>query len=105
MVQEHHVAVLPVNHVSVLCMRLCVSGGFHTQYTYMIGPGVQPHGAPRPCKYFSRCESADLAGAIMLLVKSANDGNNLQFELTSWFEESGVSFKAIVWVVSRSLIQ
>ena len=32
--------VLPANHVNVLCMGLCISGGFHTQYTYMIGPGA-----------------------------------------------------------------
>ena len=44
MVREHHVAVLPANHVSVLCIGLCVSGGSHTQYTYMISPGAQPHG-------------------------------------------------------------
>ena len=46
-------AVLPANHVSVLCMELCVSGGSHTQYTYMIGPGAQPRSTPGPCKYFS----------------------------------------------------
>ena len=56
MVREHHVVVLPTNHVSVLCMRLCVSGGSHAQYTYMIGPGAQPRGAPGPCKYFSQEE-------------------------------------------------
>ena len=53
MVREHHMAVLPANYVSVLCMGLCVSGGSHAQYTYMIGPGAQPCGAPGPCKYFS----------------------------------------------------
>ena len=53
MVPEHHVAVLPINHVSVLCMRLCVSGGSHVQYTYMIGLGAQSRGASEPCKYFS----------------------------------------------------
>ena len=53
MIQENHVAVLPANHISVLCMRLCVSGGSYTQYTYMIGPGAQSHGTPKPCKYFS----------------------------------------------------
>ena len=31
-------AVLSANHVSVLCMGLCVSGGSHAQYTYMIDP-------------------------------------------------------------------
>ena len=47
MVREHHVVVLSANHVSVLCMGLCVSGGSHTQYTYInIGPGAQPHDAP-----------------------------------------------------------
>ena len=45
--------VLPANHISVLCMRLCVSGGSYAQYTYMIGPGAQQRGAPGPCKYFS----------------------------------------------------
>ena len=53
MVREHHVTVLPANQVSVLCMKLWVSGGSHTQYTYMIGPGAQPRGASGPCKYFS----------------------------------------------------
>ena len=53
MVREHHVAVFPANHVSVLCIGLCVSGGSHTQHTYMIGPGAQSSGAPGPCKYFS----------------------------------------------------
>ena len=52
MVREHHVAVLPANHVSVLCMKLYISGGFYAQYTYMIGPGAQPGGAPGSCKYF-----------------------------------------------------
>ena len=42
MVREHHVAVLSANHVSVLCMGLCVSSGSHAQYTYIIGPGAQP---------------------------------------------------------------
>ena len=28
--------MLPANHVRVLCMRLCVSGGSHTQYTYSV---------------------------------------------------------------------
>ena len=46
-------AVLSANHMSVLCIGLCVSGGSHTQYTYMIGPGAQPRSAPEPCKYFS----------------------------------------------------
>ena len=55
MVREHHVAVLPANHVSVLCMGLCVSDGSHAQCTYMIGPGAQPYSAPRPCKYFFVC--------------------------------------------------
>ena len=54
MVQEHHVAVLLANHVSVLCMRLYVSSGSHTQYTYMIGSGAQSCGASEPCKYFSK---------------------------------------------------
>ena len=53
MVREHHVAVLPVNHVSVLCIGLCVSGGSHVQYTYMIDPGAQPYNIPRACKDFS----------------------------------------------------
>ena len=33
MVREHHVIVLSVNHVSVLYMKLYVSGGSHIQYT------------------------------------------------------------------------
>ena len=53
MVWEHHVAVLPTNHVSVLYIELCVSGKSHAQYTYMIGPRAQSRGAPGPCKYFS----------------------------------------------------
>ena len=53
MVREHHMVVLPVNHVSVLCIELCVNNGSHIQYTYMIDPRVQPHGAPGPYKYFS----------------------------------------------------
>ena len=36
MVREYHVIVLQVNHVSVFCMGLYVSGGFHVKYTYMI---------------------------------------------------------------------
>ena len=35
-VWEHHVDVLPANYVSVFCMKLCVSGGSHVKYTYMI---------------------------------------------------------------------
>ena len=53
MVQEHHMVVLPANHVRVLCIGLCISGESHIQYTYTIGPGAQPRGAPGPCKYFS----------------------------------------------------
>ena len=53
MVREHHVVVLPINYVSVLCMGLCISGRSRAQYTYMIDPGAQPHGASGPCKYFS----------------------------------------------------
>ena len=45
--------MLPTNHVSVLCMELYVSGESHAQYAYMIGSRAQPHGAPKPCKYFS----------------------------------------------------
>ena len=56
MVREHHVTVLLANHVRILCMRLCVSGGSHTQYPYTIGPGAQPRGTPGSCKYFSWCE-------------------------------------------------
>ena len=41
MVREHHVAVLQVNHVSILCMRLHICGGFYIQYTYIIGPEAQ----------------------------------------------------------------
>ena len=37
MVREHHVTVLPANHISAFYMGLCVSGGSHTQYIYMIG--------------------------------------------------------------------
>ena len=59
MVREHQVTMLSANHVNILCMGLCVSGGSHTQYTYMIGSRAQPRGVPRPCKYFSDkwCES------------------------------------------------
>ena len=53
MVWEHHVAVLPINHISVLCTGLCVSGGSHAQYTYIISPKAQPRDAPEPYKYFS----------------------------------------------------
>ena len=57
-------AVLLTNHVSVLCIELCVSGGSHAQYSYMIGPGAQSRGASGPCKYFShdnvwQCEHSD----------------------------------------------
>ena len=52
MVREHHIAVLLINNISVLCMELYVSGGSHTQYTYMIGPRAQLCGAPGPYKYF-----------------------------------------------------
>ena len=45
--------VLLVNHISVLCMGLCVSSGSYVQYTYMIGPGAQQRSAPGPYKYFS----------------------------------------------------
>ena len=62
MVREYHVAVFPANHVSVLCMELCVSGEFHAQYTYIIGPGVQPRGAPGPCKYFSKRRAWQVEG-------------------------------------------
>ena len=37
MVREHHVAMLPTNHISVFCMELCISDGSHIKYTYMIG--------------------------------------------------------------------
>ena len=46
MVREYHHVVLLTNYVSVLCMKLCVSGGSYIQYTQIIGPGVQPRGAP-----------------------------------------------------------
>ena len=42
MVREHHVAVLPTNHINVLCMKLRVSGGSHTQYSCMISLEAQP---------------------------------------------------------------
>ena len=48
MVQEHYVTVLPVNHVSILCIGLYVSNESHTQYTYMIDPEAQPRGVPGP---------------------------------------------------------
>ena len=62
MVREHHVAVLLANYVNVLCMRLCVSGGSYTQYTYIIGPGAQSRGALGSCKYFSSANSFDSKG-------------------------------------------
>ena len=37
MVREHHVAVLPANHVNVLCMGPTTNTQSHAQYTYMIG--------------------------------------------------------------------
>ena len=36
MVREHHVAVLPANHVSAFYIGLYVSGGSHIKYIYMI---------------------------------------------------------------------
>ena len=33
---EHYVTVLPVIHVSVFCMELCISDRFHIKYTYII---------------------------------------------------------------------
>ena len=45
MVREHHVAVLQVNHVSVLCMGL-------TTHHLHDWPEAQPRGALGPCKYF-----------------------------------------------------
>ena len=45
--------VLLINHISILCMKLCVSSGSHIQYTYIIDPGVEPCDIPGPCKYFS----------------------------------------------------
>ena len=53
MIREYYVAVLLINYVSVLCIKLCVSYGFHAQYTYMIGPEAQPRGTPGSYKYFS----------------------------------------------------
>ena len=37
MVREHHMAILPANHVNAFCMGLCVSGESYVKYTYMIG--------------------------------------------------------------------
>ena len=37
-VWEHHMVVLLANHASILYIGLCVSGGSHTQYIYMINP-------------------------------------------------------------------
>ena len=45
--------VLLANHVSVLCIELCVSGDSHTQYIYIIDRGTQSYGAPGSYKYFS----------------------------------------------------
>ena len=53
MVREHHVVVLPTNHISVLYMKLYVNSGSHAQYTHMIGLGVQLRSTLGPCKYFS----------------------------------------------------
>ena len=36
MVREYHIIVLPTNHINVFYMELCVSGGSHIKYTYMI---------------------------------------------------------------------
>ena len=56
---QHHVAVLWANHIRILCMGLCVNDRSHAQYTYMIGLGAQPRGAPRSCKYFSHAWQYD----------------------------------------------
>ena len=64
MVWEHYVAVLPANHVSVLCMEWCVNGGSHAQYTYVIGLGAQPRGAPGPCKYFSSIRDKEMIATL-----------------------------------------
>ena len=53
MAREYYLIVLPINHVSVLCMELCINGGSYAQYTYMIGPGAQPRSTPEPYMYFS----------------------------------------------------
>ena len=37
MVREHYVVVLPINHIGVFYIGLCVSGGSHIKCTYMIG--------------------------------------------------------------------
>ena len=86
MVREHHVAVLPVNYVSVLCMRLCVSGGSYAQYTYMIDPGVQPRGAPEPYKYFSHPLKGNSLSVFSLFL-------GLEGRITSYNEESDGKIK------------
>ena len=37
MVYEYHVTVLPANHVKAFYMGLCISGGSHIKYSYIIG--------------------------------------------------------------------
>ena len=37
MVREHHVVVLPVNHVNAFYMEPTTNTQSHTKYTYMIG--------------------------------------------------------------------
>ena len=37
MVREHHVAVLPANHVNAFCMRPTTNTQSHVKCTYMIG--------------------------------------------------------------------
>ena len=41
-------------------MGLCVSDGSYIKYTYIIGLGAQPCGAPGPCKYFSWLVTDDI---------------------------------------------
>lgn len=45
--------ILPINHISILRMKSCVSSESYVQYTYIIGSEAQPRGAPELCKYFS----------------------------------------------------
>ena len=37
MIREHHMAVLPANHVSVFYMEPTTNTQFHAKYTYIIG--------------------------------------------------------------------
>ena len=46
MIWEYHMVMLLINHINVLCIKLCVNDGSYAQYIYMIDPEAQSYILP-----------------------------------------------------------